>query len=115
MAFFVLEQAINDRILSSDNLNDKADIVTADSEFSYMGGVMVLVTGCLTGENNYRRRFTQSFFLAPQEKGYFVLNDVFRHVGESETGGQADHSVADNHITESASKAALTDSDPAGK
>ncbi|XP_041016239.1 nuclear transport factor 2-like [Juglans microcarpa x Juglans regia] len=101
-------QAINDRILSLDNVNYKAEILTADSEFSYQGGVMVLVTGFLTGDNNYRRKFTQSFFLAPQEKGYFVLNDFFRHVGESETDDQAD-SVANNHITESASKAvALT-------
>ncbi|XP_042943499.1 nuclear transport factor 2-like isoform X3 [Carya illinoinensis] len=69
---------------------------------------MVLVTGCLTGDNNYRRKFTQSFFLAPQEKGYVVLNDFFRHVGESETDDQTD-SVANNHITESSPKAvALT-------
>ncbi|KAF5443432.1 hypothetical protein F2P56_035987 [Juglans regia] len=101
-------QAINDRILSLDNVKYKAEILTADSEFSYQGGVMVLVTGCLTGDNNYRRKFTQSFFLAPQEKGYFVLNDFFRHVGESETDDQAD-SVANNQITESSSKAvALT-------
>ncbi|KAG7975206.1 hypothetical protein I3843_06G086700 [Carya illinoinensis] len=101
-------QAINDRILSLDNLNCKAEILTADSEFSYQGGVMVLVTGCLTGDNNYRRKFTQSFFLAPQEKGYFVLNDFFRHVGESETDDQTD-SVANSHITESSPKAvALT-------
>ena len=26
--------------------------------------------------------FTQSFFLAPQDKGYFVLNDVFRYVDD---------------------------------
>ena len=31
-----------------------------------------------------RRKFTQTFFLAPQEKGYFVLNDVFRYIEEFE-------------------------------
>lgn len=25
-----------------------------------------------------RRPFVQTFFLAPQEKGYYVLNDIFR-------------------------------------
>ena len=40
------------------------------------------MTGCLTGSDNLKRKFTQSFFLAPQDKGYFVLNDVFRYVDE---------------------------------
>ena len=43
---------------------------------------MVVVTGCLTGNDDLKRKFTQSFFLAPQDKGYFVLNDVFRYVDE---------------------------------
>lgn len=30
-----------------------------------------------------KRKFTQTFFLAPQDNGYFVLNDVFRYVKES--------------------------------
>jgi len=41
------------------------------------------VTGCLTGKDNVKRKFAQTFFLAPQEKGYFVQNDVFRYVDES--------------------------------
>ncbi|KAI4341585.1 hypothetical protein MLD38_026293 [Melastoma candidum] len=32
--------------------------------------------------DNLRRKFTQSFFLAPQDKGYFVLNDIFRYLDE---------------------------------
>lgn len=31
-----------------------------------------------------RRKFTQTFFLAPQDKGYFVLNDIFRYVDEAQ-------------------------------
>ncbi|KAL0343796.1 UNVERIFIED_CONTAM: Nuclear transport factor 2 [Sesamum angustifolium] len=50
----------------------------------YRDGVIVLVTGCLTGKDNLRKKFTQTFFLAPQDKGYYVLNDVFRYVEESE-------------------------------
>ncbi|KAI8019739.1 Nuclear transport factor 2 [Camellia lanceoleosa] len=78
-------QAINDRILSLDYGNYKAEIKTADAQESYKEGVIVLVTGYLTGKDNVRRKFTQTFFLAPQEKGYFVLNDVFRYVEESES------------------------------
>ncbi|KAF8378579.1 hypothetical protein HHK36_029925 [Tetracentron sinense] len=77
-------QAINDKILSLDYKDYKAEIETADAQNSYKEGVLVLVTGCLTGKDNVRRKFTQSFFLAPQDKGYFVLNDVFRYVEENE-------------------------------
>lgn len=41
-----------------------------------MGGVIVLVTGYLIGKDSDKRTFAQSFFLAPQENGFFVLNDV---------------------------------------
>lgn len=33
------------------------------------------------------RNFSQSFFLAPQDRGYFVLNDIFRYI---ENGDQQD-------------------------
>ncbi|KAL0450463.1 UNVERIFIED_CONTAM: Nuclear transport factor 2 [Sesamum latifolium] len=77
-------QSINDKICSLDYKNYKAEIKTADAQDSYKDGVIVLVTGCLTGKDNLRRKFTQTFFLAPQDKGYYVLNDVFRYVEESE-------------------------------
>ncbi|KAA8542556.1 hypothetical protein F0562_023708 [Nyssa sinensis] len=78
-------KAINEKILSLDYKNYKAEIKTADAQDSHQKGVIVLVTGCLTGKDNVRRKFTQTFFLAPQEKGYFVLNDVFRYIEESES------------------------------
>lgn len=81
----MLEQNINDMICSLDYKNYKAEIKTADAQESHKDGVIVLVTGCLTGKDNLRRKFTQTFFLAPQDKGYFVLNDVFRYVQENET------------------------------
>ncbi|KAL0350791.1 UNVERIFIED_CONTAM: Nuclear transport factor 2, partial [Sesamum radiatum] len=76
--------SINDKICSLDYKNYKAEIKTADAQDSYKDGVIVLVTGCLTGKDNLRKKFTQTFFLAPQDKGYYVLNDVFRYVEESE-------------------------------
>ena len=33
-----------------------------------------------------KRDFVQSFFLAPQEKGYFVLNDTLRYLSERRPG-----------------------------
>lgn len=63
-------------------------ILTADSQSSYNEGVVVLVTGCLIGTNKIPRKFTQSFFLAPQKNGgFFVLNDVFRFLDENQPDG----------------------------
>ncbi|XP_076881520.1 nuclear transport factor 2-like [Bidens hawaiensis] len=76
-------QAIDDKIQSLDYKNIKAEIKTADAQDSHQSGVIVLVTGCLTGKDNVKRKFAQTFFLAPQEKGYFVQNDVFRFVEET--------------------------------
>ncbi|KAK2650505.1 hypothetical protein Ddye_017994 [Dipteronia dyeriana] len=77
------------KILSLDYGEFSAEITTVDAQESYNGGVLVLVTGSLTGKDNVRRKFTQSFFLAPQDKGYFVLNDVFRYVDNANHGNQA--------------------------
>ncbi|KAG8063946.1 hypothetical protein GUJ93_ZPchr0004g38559 [Zizania palustris] len=75
-------EAINDKIMSMDIV--RAEIKAVDAQESLSGGVTVLVTGHLTGRDDVRREFSQSFFLAPQEKGYFVLNDILRYVGEGE-------------------------------
>ncbi|GMY25838.1 putative G3BP-like protein [Fagus crenata] len=101
-------QAINEKMLSLDYLKSKAEILSADAEYSYKDGVIVLVTGILTGKDDTRRKFSQAFFLAPQENGYFVLNDVFRYVGESESESVGAVSVENNHIKESEPKAPLT-------
>ncbi|KAI3895256.1 hypothetical protein MKX03_030605 [Papaver bracteatum] len=76
--------AINQKILSLNSTDYKAEIKTADAQYSHMDGVIVLVTGCLTGKDKVGRKFTQSFFLAPQEKGYYVRNDVFRYLDEDQ-------------------------------
>ncbi|XP_066348241.1 nuclear transport factor 2-like [Miscanthus floridulus] len=72
--------AINEKIVSMGI--DRAEIKAVDAQESLCGGVAVLVMGHLTGRNGVSREFVQSFFLAPQEKGYFVLNDILRYVGE---------------------------------
>lgn len=77
-------KGINEKILSLNFKEYKAEIKTADAQKSYKEGVTVLVTGCLTGKDNLKRKFAQSFFLAPQDNGYFVLNDVFRYVEDLE-------------------------------
>lgn len=81
----MLDQAINEKIISLNYEDYTAEIKTADAQESYEKGVIVLVTGCLTGKDNVGRKFSQTFFLAPQDKGYYVLNDVFRYIEENDT------------------------------
>lgn len=77
-------QAINEKILAMDYSEFRAEIKTVDAQESLNGGVIVLVTGYLTGKDLVKKDFTQSFFLAPQDKGYFVLNDIFRYVDDND-------------------------------
>ncbi|KAL2325039.1 hypothetical protein Fmac_024097 [Flemingia macrophylla] len=59
------------------------EIKTAQSLGSWGGGVLVMVYGSLQLKDyGLRRKFMQTFFLAPQDKGYFVLNDIFHFVEE---------------------------------
>ena len=61
-----------------------------ESQYSLNGGVIVLVTGSLFTKAQAKRRFVHTFFLAPQETGYFVLNDILRFlVEESEAAKTA--------------------------
>ncbi|KAL6506535.1 hypothetical protein OROGR_024716 [Orobanche gracilis] len=73
-------KAIDEKIVSLNYGDFRAEIKTVDAQESFDGGVHVLVTGYLTGKDNAVCNFAQSFFLAPQETGYFVLNDMFRYV-----------------------------------
>jgi len=76
-------QEIHDKVMSFDYSDFKAEIKTVDSQESLMGGVLVMVSGSLSTKSTGKRNFTQTFFLAPQEKGYFVLNDIFRYLDEA--------------------------------
>eukprot|EP00262_Sarcandra_glabra_P009559 TRINITY_DN2398_c0_g1_i1.p1 TRINITY_DN2398_c0_g1~~TRINITY_DN2398_c0_g1_i1.p1 ORF type:complete len:477 (-),score=98.97 TRINITY_DN2398_c0_g1_i1:293-1723(-) len=61
------------------------EIKTAHSLDSWNRGVLVMVLGSVqTKDFNSRRNFAQTFFLAPQEKGYFVLNDIFHFLDEDQ-------------------------------
>ncbi|XP_051131968.1 nuclear transport factor 2-like [Andrographis paniculata] len=80
MSITTTMQGINDKIVSLNYEEFRAEIKSVDAQDSLNGGVQVLVTGYLTGKDNTIRNFSQTFFLAPQDKGYFVLNDMFRYV-----------------------------------
>eukprot|EP00210_Caulerpa_lentillifera_P003505 g3344.t1 len=47
-----------------------------NSQFSQNGGVLIQVSGTLSRKGHKESNFVQSFFLAVQERGFFVLNDI---------------------------------------
>ncbi|KAM3264558.1 hypothetical protein P3L10_001552 [Capsicum annuum] len=77
MSITTTMQAVNDKILSLNYADFRAEIKSVDSQESINGGVHVLVTGFvtgyLTGKDNLMRNFSQTFFLAPQGRGYFCF------------------------------------------
>ncbi|KAF3952530.1 hypothetical protein CMV_021917 [Castanea mollissima] len=59
------------------------EIKTAYSLESWNGGVLVMVSGSVQVKDfSGKRKFVETFFLAPQEKGYFVLNDIFHFIDD---------------------------------
>ncbi|KAG8485330.1 hypothetical protein CXB51_021719 [Gossypium anomalum] len=106
MSITTTMQAINEKILSLGYGEFLAEITTVDAQDSHNGGVIVLVTGHLTGKDKVKRKFTQSFFLAPQDKGYFVLNDVFRYIDE------AKHQSGSQELDSNIEASLITEKDP---
>ncbi|MCE3050492.1 GTPase activating protein (SH3 domain) binding protein [Datura stramonium] len=102
-------KGINEFIISSHFKGSKVNVTTVDCQSSIAGGVLVMVTACLIGQDDSRKNFSQSFFLAPQETGYYILNDMFRFVGVNESS-----TVVEEKVNEHASIALLATESKAG-
>lgn len=115
------EQNINEKIMSMDFRNFLTEIETADAQLSHKDGVLIVVTGSLTSDEGVCHRFTQSFFLAPQEAGgYFVLNDVFRFISERKPAeinqvGTQENGSGQNGMSASETCSALPEPTPADR
>ncbi|MCE3215168.1 GTPase activating protein (SH3 domain) binding protein [Datura stramonium] len=95
-------EGINEFIISSHFKDNKVEVKTIDSQSSATGGILVVVTACLIGQADSRKNFSQTFFLAPQEIGYYVLNDIFRFVDVEESS-----TIIEEKIDEKTSVASL--------
>ncbi|XWS08350.1 hypothetical protein CRYUN_Cryun41cG0072200 [Craigia yunnanensis] len=70
-------KGISDHFLPFSNAK-KYDILSYEAQNSFDNGLLIVVIGCVTLKNDKPKKFSQTFFLAPQENGgHFVLNDVF--------------------------------------
>nr|XP_043610952.1 nuclear transport factor 2 isoform X2 [Erigeron canadensis] len=62
------------------------EIKTINSLESWSQGIVVVVSGSVKSKLfSGWRKFVQTFFLAPQDKGYFVMNDIFHFISEEVT------------------------------
>lgn len=76
------QKKINDKIMSMGYAGARVDLEygSVDCQASLNGGVAVMVSGIITLKEQQPKAFVQTFFLAVQPNGYFVLNDAFRYL-----------------------------------
>lgn len=76
-------QAINERIKELDFQDCKFRVTNVDSQGSG-SNIVIQVIGEISTKSLPQKKFTQTFVLAEQQNGYFVLNDIFRYLLEEE-------------------------------
>ncbi|KAF5390815.1 hypothetical protein D9757_004510 [Collybiopsis confluens] len=76
------QQEIHAQITSLGFQDCKIFIHSVDAQSSADGGIIIQVIGEMSNSNGPWRKFVQTFFLAEQPNGYFVLNDIFRFLKE---------------------------------
>ena len=76
-------KAINERIRELDIQDCKVRVSNVDSQESFKN-IVVQVIGEMSNRAAPHRKFVQTFVLAEQPNGYFVLNDIFRYINEDE-------------------------------
>ncbi|KAH8107545.1 hypothetical protein DFH11DRAFT_1178236 [Phellopilus nigrolimitatus] len=77
-----VDQEIHQKILQIGFQDCKVFIHSVDAQASAAGGIIIQVIGEMSNRNEAWRKFVQTFFLAEQPNGYFVLNDIFRFLKE---------------------------------
>ncbi|OCK77167.1 hypothetical protein K432DRAFT_304846 [Lepidopterella palustris CBS 459.81] len=75
------QRAINDRIKELDFHDCKVRVTNVDSQGSDQN-IVIQVIGEISNKGQPHRKFIQTFVLAEQTNGYFVLNDIFRYIAE---------------------------------
>ncbi|SPO22265.1 related to Ras-GTPase-activating protein binding protein 2 [Ustilago trichophora] len=78
------QQQIHDKITSLQFQDAKVFVSNVDSQSSASGGILVQVLGELSNNGGGWRKFAQTFFLAEQPNGYYVLNDIFRYLKDED-------------------------------
>jgi len=97
------QRSINERIKELDFSECKVRVTNVDSQASD-DHIVIQVIGEISNKSAPHKKFTQTFVLAAQTNGYFVLNDIFRYIIEEEDEAEATEEPA--AVEESAPAAA---------
>jgi len=73
---------INKRIKELEYEDCKVLVSNVDSQISSGDGIIIQVLGEMSNKGGASHKFAQTFFLAKQPNGYFVLNDIIRFLKE---------------------------------
>ncbi|KAF9947574.1 hypothetical protein BGZ72_010462 [Mortierella alpina] len=76
--FYNKNSAIREKVVQLDFKDCKVLVQNIDSQTSLNGGIVIQVLGQMSNRGGIAQQFVQTFFLAEQPKGYYVLNDIFR-------------------------------------
>ncbi len=88
------QHEIHEKILSIGFQDCKVFIHSVDAQSSANNGIIIQVIGEMSNNGEPWRKFAQTFFLAEQPNGYFVLNDIFRFLKE-ESGDDVEEQVSE--------------------
>jgi hypothetical protein len=78
-----IEKAISEKIKAMEIQDCKVRVLNVDSQASFQN-IVVQVIGEMSNKSEPHRKFVQTFVLAEQPNGYFVLNDIFRYLNSDE-------------------------------
>jgi hypothetical protein len=72
------QEEIRKKIEQCQFVDCKVLVTQVDSQVSANNGILVQVLGEMCNDNGPSKKFSQTFYLATQPNGYYVLNDIFR-------------------------------------
>lgn len=76
-------QPIQERIKQLDFQDCKVRVSNVDSQASF-DNIVIQVIGEISNKSGEPKKFVQTFVLAQQPSGYFVLNDILRYISEDQ-------------------------------
>lgn len=103
-----MRQAIQERIKQLDFQDAKVRVSNVDSQAAHEGSIVIQVIGEVSNKGAEPKKFIQTFVLAQQPSGYFVLNDIWRYVNE-----EADEVNEEPEVSADRPNADVTVADPA--
>ncbi|KAH3911123.1 hypothetical protein HBI56_000210 [Parastagonospora nodorum] len=102
------QKAINERIKGLDFKDTKVRVTNVDTQGSD-SNIVIQVIGEISNQGQPHKRFAQTFVLAEQTNGYFVLNDIFRYLAEEPEEDEELQQESANGVQEPAPTAAVPD------